>query len=341
MKILLFLTLLLSLSGAKVSCQSFSVHDLLDLVDLPSNGINNYMFKKGFIINHNIQNDSIDASFIPRVKIKKKPVQIRQGVDFYQNNGSRYFVFHTLDLDDYQNGERRLIKSDFIYDKKKNIDRDSLILFQKKNLSVLASIEVEDSIAKYTFKLKQRKIPDSVLYAEDLLQFDSNEFLESYFGEKNVTKDLYYFSEKELKKCSVLFNGTLYQAAFVWGDENNLDNLSYIIVSNLLPTKDGKQNSIVNENNSWKFQNGIEHGMALKDVLRLNEADFDIYGTKSDFAFMVNPDNRGKINFKKTALMFNCRDCSDNIIFDQPDISALDIVKAKLPMRVFDIIIYP
>ena len=299
------------------------------------------MFKKGFVINHRLQNDSIDASFTPRVKFRRKPAPIRQGVDFYQKNGARYFVFHTLNPDDFENGERRLIKSDFIYDKKKNISKDSIVLFQKRNLSVLASIEVEDSVAHYTFKLKQRKIPDSVLYAEDLLQFDSDEFLESYFGEKNVTKDLYYFSEKELKKCSVLFNGTLYQAAFVWGDENNLDNLSYIIVSNLLPTKDGKQNSIVNENNSWKFQNGIHHGMALKDVLRLNEADFDIYGTKSDFAFMVNPDNKGKINFKKTALMFNCRDCSDARIFDQPDISALDIVKARLPMKVFDIIIYP
>ncbi|HEY5407438.1 MAG TPA: hypothetical protein VIJ92_10125 [Ginsengibacter sp.] len=299
------------------------------------------MFKKGFIINHNIQNDSIDVAFVPRVKFRKKPVPIRQSVDFYQKNGARYFVFHTLDLDDYENGERRLIKSDFIYDKKRNIDKDSLILFQKRNISVLASIEVEDSIAKYTFKLKQRKIPDSVLYAEDLLQFDSNEFLVSYFGEKNVTNDLYYFSEKELKKCSVLFKGTLYQAAFVWGDENNLDNLSYVIVSNLLPTKDGKQNSIVNENNAWKFQNGIHHGMPLRDVLRLNEMDFDIYGNKSDFAFMVNPVNKGKLNFKKTALMFNCRDCSDASIFDQADISALDIVKAKLPMRVFDIIIYP
>ena len=66
-------------------------------------------------------------------------------------------------------------------------------------------------------------------------------FLVSYFGEKNVTQDLYYFSENELKKCSVLFSGTLYQVAFVWGDENNLDNLSYIIVSNLLPTKKGKK----------------------------------------------------------------------------------------------------
>lgn len=341
MKILLFLILLLSVPGGKVSCQTFSVHDLLELADLPSTGINNYMFKKGFIINHNPQNDSIDASFIPRVKMKKKPVQIRESVDFYQKNGSRYFVFHTLDLDDYQNGERKLVKANFIYDKKKNVDKDSLILFQKKNISVLTSIEVKDSVAEYTFNLKQRKIPDSILYAEDLLQFDSNEFLESYFGEKNVTKDFYYFSEKELKRCSVLFNGTLYQAAFVWGDENNLDDLSYIIVSNLLPTKDGKQNSIVNENNAWKFQNGIHHGMELKDVLRLNEADFDIYGTKSDFAFMVNPDNKGKLNFKKTALMFNCRDCSDNNIFDRADISALDIAKAKLPMRVFDIIIYP
>jgi hypothetical protein len=335
------LILLLCLPAFKVSSQSFTVHDLVSMADLPSNGISKYMFKKGFVLNNNLRTDSVQASFILKIKVRKKPVEIKQSVDFYLSNGSRYFVLHTVDADDYAEGMRRLIKLNFIYDKRKNINNDSLILFQKKNISILASKEFKDSVIKYTFKLKQRKIPDSVVYAEDLLQFDSHEFLESYFGEKNVTKDLYYFSEKELKKCSVLFNGTLYQVAFVWGDENNLDNLSYIIISNLLPTKDGKQNSIVNSDNSWKFRNGIHHGMALRDVLRLNETDFDIYGNKSELAFMVNPVNKGKLNFKKTALMFNCSDCADNNIFEQPEISALDIVKANLPMRVFDIIIYP
>ena len=333
--------LLLSFPASKVSSQSFTIYDLLKLADLPSNSINNYLFKKGFILNHDLQSDTIQASFIQKIKGRKKPGGVQQSIDFYLNNGSRYFIFHTSSSDEYIEGERRLIKSDFIYDKGRDINKDSLLLFQKKNISILASIELKDSVAGYTFKLKQRKIPDSVIYAEDLLQFDSHEFLVSYFGEKNVTKDLYYFSEKELKKCSVLFNGTLYQVAFVWGDENNLNNLSYIIISNVLPTKDGRQNSIANENNAWKFQSGIRHGMSLKEVLRLNEMDFDIYGNKSDLAFMIKPADTGKIDFKKTAIMFNCINCYDNAIFDQAEISALDIAKANLPLHVFDIIIYP
>jgi hypothetical protein len=337
----LFMVLLLGFRASAVFSQSFNVRDLLDLGDLPSNGIKNYMFKKGFVLNHNIVDDTIQLSFSPVVKMRKKQHPIQRDVEFYQNKLSRNFIFHTLIPDDFVDGKRRLVKSGFTYDKKKDIDKDSLMLFQRRNISIIASKQMKDSVPEYFFELKQRKIPDSIIYAEDLLQFDSNEFLVSYFGEKNVTQDLYYLSENELKKCSVLFSGTLYQVAFVWGDENNLDNLSYIIVSNLLPTKKGKQNSIVNESNSWKFKCGIRHGMDLRELLRLNQMDFYIYGTKTDLAFMADPGNKGRLNFRKTAMMFNCRDCYDNPIFDQTEISALDVVKARLPLKVFDIIVYP
>ena len=39
--------------------------------------------------------------------------------------------------------------------------------------------------------------------------------------------------------------------------------------------------------------------------------------------------------------MLSCSDCYGNEILDQPEVSALDIAKAHLPLRVFDIIIYP
>jgi hypothetical protein len=338
---ILLIILLPCFSAFKVSGQSFSARDLLSLTDMPSGGINNYMVKKGFVLNRNFHDDTIQLYFIPFTKGGKKKHTVRKNLGFYQHDHSRYFIYRTEVPGEFADEIRRLKKSDFVYDKRKDISKDSLILFQKRNISIDASVEVKDSIPQYTFKLRQRKIPDSIEYAEDLLQFDSNEFLVSYFGDKNVTQDLYYLSENNLKKCSVLFSGTLYQVAFVWGDERDLDNLSYIIVSNLLPTKKGKQNSIVNENNSWKFKCGIHHGMDLRDLLRLNEMDFDIYGTKSQLAFMADPVNKGKINFKKTAVMFNCNNCYDNQIFDQTEISALDIAKARLPLRIFDIIIYP
>ena len=101
------------------------------------------------------------------------------------------------------------------------------------------------------------------------------------------------------------------------------------------------QHGPLDGNNEWKCKNGIRSGMTLREILRLNEMDFDIYGNKSELAFMAKPEKKGKIDFSKTAVMFRCSNCYDNEIFDQTDISALDIAKTNLPLRIFDIIIYP
>ena len=304
--------------------------------------INSFMLKKKFVIyknNHGV--NSVPISFIPKVKGWKSDDIPQLRIDVFQDGNCRYLTWRTTSFDEFLEGEQDLVKRKFLFDKTKNINTDSSIFFQKNNLSIVTDKIMEDSIINYTFKLKEKKIPDSIAFAEDLLQFDSNEFLESYFGKENVKKDLYYFSEKELRKCSVLFSNTPYQALFVWGDENNLDNLSCVIISNIFPTKSYTENGIPNTSNEWKFQNGIHSGMALRDVLKLNEMDFTIYGNKSDLGFMVKPVETGKIDFKKMGIMFRCPNCFDNEIFNQKEISALDIAKANLPLKVFDIVIYP
>ncbi|MEP6952084.1 MAG: hypothetical protein ABI863_22530 [Ginsengibacter sp.] len=342
MKRILLILIVQNFAAMMSSSQSFTVRDLVTLTTLPSQNIGHFMNKNGFVnYSNNPGIDTIQASFIPKTKFNKKDSVPKRSIDLYQRPDAKYFILRVSSLPEYLDGEQSLIKSHFIYDKTKDISKDSVMLFQKANIAIEAKREILDSITRYTFKLREKKIPDSVVYAEDLLQFDSHEFLVSYFGEKNVRKDLYYFSEKELKKCSVLFNGTRHQAVFVWGDENNFSNLSYILVSNILPTEGSKKNALLEGNNEWKCQNGIHSGMPIKDLLRLNDMDFDIYGNKSDLAFMIKPDVTGKINFKKTAIMFRCSDCYDNEIFDQTEVSALDIAKAHLPLSVLDIIIYP
>jgi hypothetical protein len=342
MKRILLIVILQNFAATKAPSQSFTVHDLVTLAALPSKNIGHFMNKKGFVnYGGNPGIDTLEASFIPKIKGRKTYSRPQISIDLYHQHDSKYFILHTSSLPEYLDGGQVLIKSHFVYDTSKDISKEPSMLFQKANITIEAITEVQDSIAQYTFKLLEKKIPDSIVYAEDLLQFDSHEFLVSYFGGKNVKKDLYYFSEKELKKCSVLFSGTRHQAVFVWGDENNLNNLSYILVSNVLPTKGSEQDIPLNGNNEWKFQNGIHSGMPIRDLLRLNEMDFDIYGNKSDLALMVKPGGNGKINFKKTAIMLSCSDCYNNEIFDQPEVSALDVAKAHLPLRVFDIIIYP
>ncbi|MEO8413978.1 MAG: hypothetical protein ABI472_09975 [Ginsengibacter sp.] len=342
MKRILLLLILQIFVASIARCQSFTVRDLVTLASQPSQNISHFMYRNGFVSdNSNSEPGTIAASFTQKIKSKKNYDGPLRSVDLFEKQDAKYFIFHTSSLQEYLDGAQRLIKSGFAFDKAVNRNPDTPMLFQKANISIEAIKELVDSNTRYTFTLKEKRIPDSIAYAEDLLQFDSREFLASYFGEKNVREDLYYFSEKELKKCSVLFSGTKYQAAFIWGDENNFANLSYIVVSNVLPTKGGERNGLLEENNAWKFRSGIHSGMRIKDLLRLNEMDFDMYGNKSDLAFMVKPGSAGKIDFKKTAIMFRCINCYDNKIFDQPEISALDIAKANLPLNVFDIIIYP
>ena len=341
MKKLLLILILQNFATGHANSQAFSIDDLVTLSAMPSKNIEHFMNRKGFVLNRRkLAGDTTEPAFIPKNKFNKLDVSLKKSVDIDLSGNSKKFTLQTSSTE-YLEGRLRLIKLGYFYDDQKDVHKEPSMLFQKANISILATSGMQDSILQYTFKLKVKEIPLSIMYAEELLQFDSHEFLASFFGAQNVKKDMYYFSEKELKKCSVLFSGTPRQAVFVWGDENNLNNLSYILISNVLHTKGAEKNNPLSGNNEWKFQNGIHAGMAIKDILKVNEMDFDIYGNESELAFMAKPMENGKIDFAKTAVMFSCSDCFDNKIFNQKVVSALDVAKANLPMHVYDVIIYP
>lgn len=323
-----------------VQSQSFTINELIKLAYLPSKNVESYMKKKGFVYS-GFKTEMVDetASFIERGKSKKVAGYTRS-VDICIKNNFKSFTLHTTALTEYQLGQQNLIKAGYFYDNTKDLKKETSILFQKANITVKCSQVMQDSIMQYSFHLVEKSIPSSLRYAEDLLQFDSHEFLVNFFGEQNVKKDRYYLSEKELKRCSVLFSGTERQVVFVWDDEVYLNNLAYIMLTNKLPTEEGLKNDPLAGNNEWQMKNGLRPGMALKELLKINEIDFNIYGNKSELAFLVKPTEEGKINFKKIAVMLSCPRCFDDKIFNQKEISALDIAKADLPMRVFDVVIY-
>ena len=342
MKRILFILILQNFATGKVHSQSFTVDDLVTLASLQSKNIDHFMNKRGFAVySSKSESDTMKATFSLKVKANKKYIGPKRTIDIYLNDDSKYFTLHTSSLNEYLDGQRSLIKSGFFYDDKKDVSKEPLMLFQKGNIEIQASSLEEDGIPRYNFKLKVKKMPSTIKYADDLLQFDSHEFLVSFFGEKNVKKDIYYFSEKELRKCSVLFSGTRYQVVFVWEDENNLNNISYILIPHVLPTAGAEKNNAITENNEWQFKNGIYPGMDIKELLRLNEMDFDIYGNTSELAFMVKPVENGRIDFNKTAVTLTCNSCHDIKMFKQQVVSALDVAKKDLPMYVNDVIIYP
>jgi hypothetical protein len=344
MKTILLFILLLIFAPGYAHSQSFDVNDLISMAYLPSKDVNHFMNKRGFIpVSGEQDTVSVLGSFMSRPPRKKKTVRPKLSLELINKGNSKFIAFHTSSLEDFRQGEARLIKTGFFYDTRADMVKDSSMLFQKRNISVEATMTIKDSLPEYTFMLEQKALPDitNIKYAEDLLVFTSHEYLVSFFGEENVKKDQYYFSEKELKKCSVLFAGSNRQIVFVWDDENNLNHLAYILVSNTSPIAGAKRSNELLTRNEWRLHNGMYPGMSIEDLIKLNESDFQIYGNQSELAYMVKPGGVGKIDFKKTAVLMSCRGCNNDTHFDSPELRARDIVRQDFPMYVFDIILYP
>jgi hypothetical protein len=320
-----------------------TVDDLLTLSSMAPKNFESYMNKSGFTSgSKNLKNNVSAVTFHEKINTKKKDtIVVDRSIDFYKSEDMYCFAFHTSSQKEYQDGQIRLMRQGFFYDDKKKPVPGSPQLFQKGNITVQASAETEDDSLVYTFLLQRKEFPDpaKIQHAEDLLNFDSHEYLVSYFGEKNVKKDQYYFSEKELKKCSVLFGNSGHQAVFVWDDETNMRSLSYVLLSGVMPTVNAAQFDGHIIHNEWVLKDGIRCGMTLKELLNLNGKDFDFYGNSSEFPLMVDPANSGEIDFKKTGIVLNCLNCNGSSLITRSKISAEDAVDNNLPLSVYYIII--
>lgn len=342
-RILLILSLQ-SFAFGLANCQSFNADDLIALTSMSPKSMERFLCKNKFLpAKGEMENDAQSTIFLQKIKNSKQNNEPERSVVLYKKQDTRYYVLHTSSKAEYLCGQAKLIKTGFVFDTSKDFAKEPFMFYQKRNITIEAVTESNDSATAYTFLLKQKEMPDlaNIRYAEDLLQFTSHEFLISFFGEGNVQKDKYYFSEKSLKKCSVLFGGSNRQVVFVWKDEINLSSIEYILISTEIPTESGANTDKVLNTNEWKLKSGIHHGTDIKELLRLNENDFEIYGNNSDLAFMIQPADNGNLDFKKTALLLTCKGCNTDALFDNKTISALDVAKKDLPVSVFDIVIYP
>jgi len=344
MKRCFFIIILQYYVTGMVYSQSFTVDDLLSLTTLPPKNIDQFMIKNGFLSGLSSRDDTLIVTrFFEKIKARRKDTLTKRSIDMYKKNDFNYYTFHTTSLNEYRDGINRLIKKGFFYDDKKDVYKETSTLFQKKNITIETNTGMKDDVPVYNFVLKKKELPDpsTIQFAEDLLIFNSHELLVGFFGEKNVKKDLYYFSEKELKKCSVLFGNSSRQVVFVWGDENNLCNLSYILVSNVIPTVSAEKFDGVIKMNEWEMENGIRLGMSIKELIVLNGKEFEFYGNLSKLAFTVKPEYSGKIDFKKTVIMLSCNNCNNDKLFNTDSVRAIDAAEENLPLYINSFLLYP
>lgn len=342
MKRLLPFLFFLLLSQLSSPGQSFTIDDLVKVANIPSKNLLKFMGRNGFYQVRNLEDTSLVASFEQKRKRRNVDTVSERSVEFFQRRTSRCYSYNTNVKQEYLDGLATLKKNGFIFDTSRDAAQDGITLFQKKNVVIEALKKTIENVPEYTFTLEEKPIPDmrDIKYAEDLLQFSSHEFLASFFGGGNVKKDMYYFTQNELKKCSVLFGKSSRQVIFVWGDQQNLSDLEYILVTKVAPTVEAVSNGWDVAKNEWKLRNGLYPGMSLKDLVKLNESDFEIYGATSDLAFMVKPSEKGKIDFQQTGVMLNCMGCNEESVFRRTSLSAVSLVRQDFPVYVYDLVVF-
>jgi len=277
--VLLFVVILLS--ALTSFAQQFSAKEFLLTTSFNEKKLEKFISKDFLPAGNNYKNDTVINIY--RIKIdKKKKAQdsIVRRVETYQAKNYFSIAYYTSSKKEFEENKNSLYKEGFFCGQ----DNDSLksILFQRRNYSVTVNkYEEEDTL--YSFLFHQEELPavNEIQYADDLMRFTSHEYLLSVFGEKNVIKDVYYLSDKDVTKCSVLFPRTSRQAVFFWQDELNMCKPSTIIIGGNMNTGSLKNYDGLIGENVWMSKDGIYSGMSLYSLVRLNKATFNFYGKNS------------------------------------------------------------
>jgi len=342
-----FLLFLISfLLAFNVSGQKLSVNDFLSASTLPQKKLDGFLTRNKFLSNGSrVQNDAVVYMYSlkpEKVKKKKKDtLNIQRTVEAYQTKNNSSLTYTTSVEKEFKENLKELKEAGFFCGNEKDTTG---ILFQKKKTTVLANmIRKKDDDTLYSLVINQQvlPLPDSIQFAEDLLQFYSHEYLVGVFGEKNVIRDIYYFSDKEMAKCSVLFPKTSRQAVFIWEDNVNLRKPAYLIIGgNMNAGTISNYDGIISEN-VWNSKDGIYSGMSLNSLIRLNGSSFKFYGKNSESPYMIVPEKTGTINFKTNRVVLGCLNPSGSRLLNNATIGADEILSDNLGIYVYMMMILP
>ena len=341
-----FLLFLISfLIVCNLHSQQYTANDFLYASSLTSKKLESYLSKKKFLPGGSrFQNDIVINIYNlkpEKSKKKKDTLNIKRSIETFHTKNNSSFTYITSLKKEYTESLEELKEAGFFCGNEKDTVN---IFFQKRNISVLANRIVEqDDDTLYSLAINQQvlPLPGDIQFAEDLLLFYSHEYLVSFFGEKNVIKDVYYFSEKEVAKCSVLFPKTSRQAVFIWEDNVNLCKPAYLIIGgNMNAGTISNYDGIISEN-VWNSRDGIYSGMSLNSLMRLNGSSFKFYGKNSESPYMIVPEKTGAINFKTNRVVLGCLNPSGSRLLNNATIGADEIQSDNLGIYVYMMMILP
>jgi len=340
-RLLLFVCLLGLLCTTKA--QVATAVSLTELSTVSKQKFDSYISKKGFAFTGtSYLADTVARDF----DYQRKPTDsffVQRTVTSFSTKEDFCLTYRTSSQAEYQKIKADIKKEGFYCNREKDSATAPALLFQHNDITVAISSKTMDTLTEYSFLVRKQALPKpkEIVYADDLLAFNSHEYLRYYFGEQNVKRDVYYLSDKRVGKCTVLFPNTNRQVVFLWADGGNNCNLSKIYVGGQLMAETNMEYESNIPENLWRLKSGVRPGMSLYQLRRLNDAAFNFNGGNSSSTGMIAADSTGKLNFKTESIILGCMNCTDPAFYKKTVMNSDEAILEERILFVQTIILDP
>ena len=289
-----------------------SIKDITDLLDYNPTKLESHLQKKGFKRTYQFVSDDISPLAFTQTEKIDSINSITRSFRIINEERGYKLRYQTTSSEEYVNLKDELKKSGFVYCPKKEANSTLPVLYQKQTFAIESVVQKEDSGYVYMLDAEKESLPRlrDINYAEDLLQINSHECLAELFGKDNVKKDVFYYSPTDSNRCTVLYPNTNREAIFIWNNEEDMRDISFVIIGGHLNTGDKIDNINQIKHSAWKSRQGLFCGMSLLEIQELNRQPVKFYNWNTESAGYLTPQNKGQLDFDQLGMVLNCLNCN-------------------------------
>ncbi|RYZ23954.1 MAG: hypothetical protein EOO16_03065 [Chitinophagaceae bacterium] len=309
------LALTLLLTGVVKAQQSFDLSDLLEFTGYSISKFDGHIAKKAWHRDYETPRESRTNYNYIQVKKNRKSdeVEVVHKLSFIERPGAPVIEYQTSSREEFEEFRHSLRKKGFITYAAEG-DAATPVLYQHDNTVVGTSVEIQDSTTFYTVRVEKEVLPKlrEIQFAEDLLPLKSHEYLLSTFGPQNVVRDVFHYTETDTNRCSVLFPNTPREVIFIWEDETNYRDVSFLIIGGNMLTNGTARNASMMTSNEWQSKQGVYAGMKLEELQALNQGKVSFHGFSSEKPGMLTNTSGGKLDFDRLGIVLSCLNCANS-----------------------------
>jgi hypothetical protein len=321
--------------------QAFDLGDLLGMTGQGVQKFDAHLGRKSYKRDYESPREA-PSNYNYYQKKKSKGEEVIRKISYQEDDKAPGVSYQTSSQREYSALLQDLRKSGYAcYDPA--ADESKLALYQKGTCTVSTSVEVKDSVTFYTVSIQKTTLPKAkeISFAEDLLKFNSHECLTAFFGDGNVKKDVFHYTDTEVNKCSVLFPNTSREVIFIWNDEINYRHPAFLIVGGHLQTRGTQDYTLETVQNEWQTKQGVFSGMQLQELEKLHGSPISFYSWKTDRPGVLAPTNTGAIDFTRLSIVFSCLNCTDKSALSTTLINSKNAIADDRKIYISSLIILP